>query len=391
MSKFLIFCFLLGNVLLRADAAAVNHGGAELLNPKAYAIRLQASAFSTLSHYEADGTEIEVSPDGHYRLIDTDFKISYGISSNFESSVLVRGRSVDSSNGVDNAKNSGIESAGFEAKYAFAPINSLHYAIGLRYRQTLYTNTHYTSSQTKPTNEVILGDDGSEYGVDFYATYLTSQSWKWDFLIGYNSPPNELSSEILFKSEVQYVFTRLGFFLGLEAIHSLKKDQYTDNPSLKPIMTSGETALFNGINRENFAPYAGLNYAFDKFLFFLRGQSVMAGKSTDKGNTIALGFSWNSVGVTSESAKIASFKEYHIDGSVLKVSARGNFIKIDQGLSTDVEKGTKFDIYQTDYFGGNILVAAGIAHEIGSDWAVIKVLKKYKNIDIKPGFAARGY
>jgi len=95
--------------------------------------------------------------------------------------------------------------------------------------------------------------------------------------------------------------------------------------------------------------------------------------------------------VSTESLKVESFKEYHIDGSVLKVSARGNFIKIDQGLSTDVEKGAKFDIYQTDYFGGNLLVASGVVFEVGSDWSVIKLTKKYKDIEIKPGFAARGH
>jgi hypothetical protein len=66
-------------------------------------------------------------------------------------------------------------------------------------------------------------------------------------------------------------------------------------------------------------------------------------------------------------------------------------VRIDQGLSTDVEKGTKFDIYQTDYFGGNVLVASGYIFEVGSDWSVIKITKKYNEIEIKPGFAARGY
>ena len=89
--------------------------------------------------------------------------------------------------------------------------------------------------------------------------------------------------------------------------------------------------------------------------------------------------------------KIDSFKEYIVDGSVLKVSARGNFIRVDQGLSTDVEKGMKFDIYQTDYFGGNVLVGSGIVFDVGVDWSVIKLTKRYNQIVIKPGFAARGY
>ena len=155
-------------------------------------------------------------------------------------------------------------------------------------------------------------------------------------------------------------------------------------------MARGPSNLFNSLNRQYVAPYIGVNYAFNNSLLSLKGESVISGRSTDKGNLIALGITWNSDGVTPEFEKINSFKEYHIEGSVLKVSARGNFVKIDQGLTTDVEKGAKFDIYQTDYFGGNILVASGVVFNVGTDWAVIKVLKKYKEIDIKPGFAARG-
>ena len=134
-----------------------------------------------------------------------------------------------------------------------------------------------------------------------------------------------------------------------------------------------------------------MNYSFDKAIFAIKGQTVASGVSTDKGNSIIVSLVWGTEGVTAESIKVDSFKEYQVDGSVLKASVRGNFIKIDQGLSTDVEKGMKFDIYQTDYFGGNVLVASGVAYEIGADWSIIKIVKKYKEIDIQPGFAARGY
>lgn len=392
MSKFLISFLLLlvSSYFFSAQAAAVHRGGAELLNAKAYSVQIDASVFSMTGHYDDEGVEVSKLDGSSYRLIDTDLKISYGLSSNLETSLMAKLRNVNSSDGTIAASNTGPESVGVEAKYAFESINLLRYAIGLRYRQTLYTNTRYATSQIPPADEVILGDDGSEYGVDFYATYL-SNPWKLDLKVGYNSPPNDLSSEVVYKAEALYKFTRLSLLAGIEGIHSLKRDQYTNEPTLKPLMSKGQSYLFNSLNREMTAPYIGVNYAFDKFLFGLKGQSVISGKSTDKGNIILAGLSWNSIGVTSESVKIDSFKEYHIDGSVLKVSARGNFIKIDQGLSTDVEKGAKFDIYQTDYFGGNVLVASGVAFEVGSDWAVIKLTKKYKEIEIKPGFAARGY
>jgi hypothetical protein len=123
----------------------------------------------------------------------------------------------------------------------------------------------------------------------------------------------------------------------------------------------------------------------------LQAQTVMKGVSTDAGNIISFSLTTGSEGSTEESLKIQSFKEYHIDGAVLKVSAKGSFVKIDQGISSDVEKGMKFDIYKTDYFGGNTLVANGYIVEVGSDWSNIKIDKKFLDIEIKPGFAARGY
>jgi hypothetical protein len=196
-----------------------------------------------------------------------------------------------------------------------------------------------------------------------------------------------LSSEINYKFEAIYLFSKLSLLGGVEGIYSLESSKNDQ----RPFMASGPTAMFNSHNRQYVAPYIGLNYMFDDVLFSLKGESVVAGRFTDKGNSIALGLSWNSTGVTEDSKIINSFKEYNIEGSVLKVSGQGNFIKIDQGLSTDVGKGAKFDIYQTDYFGGNLLVASGVVFDVGSDWAVIKLSKKFNEITIKPGFAARGY
>lgn len=373
-----------------AFALAVHRGGAELLNPKAYSIMTSAMVFQTSALYDSEGTEVALNDGDEYRLIDVDLGVTYGISKSLEATVMGRFRSVTSTlNGV-TATNNGAESLGILAKYAFDPVGSMRYAIGVHYRQTLYSNSTYDSTVQAPTEEVILGDAGSEYGVNLYMTYLGAP-WKWDVMIGYNNPANDNSEEVVYQLEGMYRFTKMGLFAGLEGIYSLKKDQFTDTPILKPVQSKGASNLFYSINREKMAPYIGLNYAFEKVLFSLKGQTVISGRSTDKGSSALASLTWSSGGVTPESVKVESFKEYHVDGSVLKVSARGNFIRIDQGLSTDVEKGMKFDIYQTDYFGGNVLVASGLVYEVGADWSIIKLVKKYKEIEIKPGFAARGY
>ena len=372
------------------NASTQFRGGAELLNENAYSVYFDTSLFEMSAHFDDSGKEYTKLEGSAYRLTESNLKLSYGINSHFEASFMARARSVSSTDGNTTANNTGPESLGVEGKYSFAPIGNMKYALGLRYRKTLYTNTIYTQSQIPPADQVILGDDGSEYGIDLYSTY-NSGSWKFDLQGGYNSPPNNLSSEVIYKVQMLYRFTQLSLMAGVDGTYSLGRDQYTDTPLQKPIMNLGQSKMFNSLNREKVAPYIGGYYGFDKFQLGLIGSSVFSGKSTDKGNLILASLSWNSSGLTEESVKINSFKEYHIDGSVLKVSARANFIKIDQGLSTDVEKGMKFDIYQTDYFGGNVLVATGVVYEIGSDWSVIKLVKKYNEIEIKPGFAARGF
>ncbi len=387
-----LFCTLslLSLPLGNAYAVATHRGGAELLNPKAYSIMTSAMVWQTSALLDQEGTEIEMPEGAEFRLIDLDFGLSYGVSKTLELSLFGRARSVSSTLNEVEATNSGIESAGVEVKYAFDPIGKMRYAIAAHFRHAFYSNPTYEVTLEAPTDEVILGDAGSEYGVDLLATY-SSAPWKLDMKLGFNNPANDNSQEVVYKLESMYRFTKLGLLAGVDGIYSLKKDEFTETPLLKPLQSKGASNLFYSINREKIAPYLGINYAFDKVLASLKGQTVISGKSTDKGSSILLGLTWNSAGVTPESVKVESFKEYHVDGSVLKVSARGNFLRIDQGLSTDVEKGMKFDIYQTDYFGGNVLVASGIVYEVGADWSVIKLVKKYKDVVIKPGFAARGY
>lgn len=385
-----IFCTVLMSLFSTELMAAGPRGGAEFLNPKAYSVNASVGAFQTTSYFDYQGSEVEMNEGDEYQMINADFKVTYGVSKDLEISGMGRFRSVTSTANDVSASNSGPESLGVELKYALPSMDKSRWAIGAHYRQTLYSNASYLATAQVPTEEVILGDAGSEYGVDLYYTYV-GKPFKFDMKVGYSSPANDLSSEINYKIEGVYQFTKLALLGGIEGIYSLKKDEFGDTPLLKPPQATGASKLFHSINREVIAPYVGATYDFKNFSVGLKGQTIVKGTSTDKGNAATLSIAWNSEGVTPESVKIDAFKEYHIEGSVLKVSARGNFLRIDQGLSTDVEKGMKFDIYQTDYFGGNELVASGIVYQIGADWSVIKLLKKYKELEIKPGFAARGY
>lgn len=382
-----LFLFIVSTPVMSAN---LHKGGAELLNPKAYSMNVTGKIFQTSAYFDNEGVETTLPEGNEYSLMDLDLSASYGISKNLQITGMGRFRNVSSTVNTVTTDKSGPESLGVEAKYSFEPVGNTHWAMGVHYRQTLYSETSYDTTAQVPIDEVILGDSGSEYGFDLYVTH-NAGALKWDGKIGYSSPANDLSDEIPYKFEGMYRFSKLGLLAGVEGVFSLKKDQYAEVPANKPLQSVGATHLFNSINREYMAPYVGANYAFEKVIVGLKGQSIMNGTSTDKGSAFIISLGWSSEGETPEAVKENAFKEYQVEGSVLKVSARGNFIRIDQGLSTDVEKGMKFDIYQTDYFGGNLLVASGIVYDVGADWSIIKLTKKYKEIEIKPGFAARGF
>jgi hypothetical protein len=153
--------------------AAAHRGGAELLNPKAYSINTSAMVFQTVGFYDYEGVEKEIPDSYKYTLTDVDLGVSYGVSRNFEIAASGRFRSVSSTMADITVTKSGLESLGVEGKYAFTPIGLARYALGAHYRQTLYSNPTYNTTNTQiPAEDLILGDAGSEYGVDAYFTYL---------------------------------------------------------------------------------------------------------------------------------------------------------------------------------------------------------------------------
>lgn len=386
MSKFLVFLIsIIFSITSNVQARMIKRGEADFFNEKAYSVLINLSRFQTGGYFDNDGNSQLLTEGSDFNLIQSETYVNYELTKDIELGAFFRARSVSSNVANVSASSSGPESVGVSGRYALPSLGKIKYALRGHYNKTLYHNSVYATALAIPKDEVILGDDGSEFGFGLAASFKM-KPWVFDGVIDYVSPPNDLSSEIQYKIEGTYFFESLSLFGGLDGIYSLNRNQL----SQKPFLAQGSSNLFNSLNRQLLSPYLGASYLIDSYLVSFKGSTVLAGRSTDKGNTFLIALSWNSEGISADQEKIESFKEYNIEGSVLKISARGNFVKIDQGLSTDVEKGMKFDIYQTNYFGGNVLVASGTVFEVGSDWSVIKITKKYGEIEIKPGFAARG-
>ena len=366
----------------------ITNSDAEVINNKSYQIELGVSSWSSSSVIDHEGNEEEFFDDEGYSKLEGDFLLRYGYNKRFEFRLGGLFRQVKST--AQEATKSGAESFRLGFKYEFESKSNLKYALDLQYNMSLYTNKDYVNASEIPDGEIVLGDSGSGYHVKGIVSYKTRSKNMLNGSVAYVGMPNELSSEIKYDVNAHLVWDSFSVFAGLEGVNSMGSDPYSGEPENKPPQGLSESALYNSVNRSYTKPYIGAYKTFGRTRFGLQGAQVISGKSTDKGSEILLSFAWNSRGETKEDRKISKFKEYDVEASIIKVSPRGKFVKIDKGLSQDVEKGMRIDIYKTDYFGGNDLIAQGFVYELAADWAIVKLSKKFKKTEIKSGFTARG-
>lgn len=171
----------------------------------------------------------------------------------------------------------------------------------------------------------------------------------------------------------------------------MNQDGFSEVPDQKPVLAGAVTSLFNSIDRSYMQPFVRVGYGFENLAIEGLFARVMSGVSTDEGNLLGARVSWAfGAGKNASQMRVERFKEYFVEASVLRVSPRAKFLKIDKGMASDVRKGMQMDIFQTDFFGGNVLVASGVVFEVAADSAIIRLEKRFSDREIKPGFTARG-
>ena len=384
--KFLTALLLFGGV----SWAATYLPDAQVVPYKGFRISVLGSYFNTTSKFDENGKEQALSTGEAFTMYQGDGIFKYGFARNTEVGIETRFRTNTSQTTSQEISNSGMESYAVSMKYNFPRLekSKLLYAVEFKFRQTTYSNSSYQAGAA-PADDLVLGDDGREITASLFADYPWGKVARLGGKVAYNMPPNDLSHEVLYNGELALVYSSVAWKAGVDGCYSLGQDEYTSTN--KPAMSTGVTNLYNSINRSYVAPYVGLNILFESLSLGAKASQVTMGSSTDKGLWLMGFLSWTSKGKKEKLDRVEQFKEYQIEASVIKVSPRSQFIKIDQGLANDVAKGMRIDIYQTDYFGGNLFVASGYVYELGADWAIVKLTKKYQNIAIKTGFTARGY
>lgn len=389
-----VISLLLGMLLSSPSAFAkktLYRPSAFTLPLKAKEIDLAASFLTTKSLYDFEGTEVELTEDESFSRQDFDLGFGYGFTPAIELRAGGRYRSQTSETLTESRTASGLESIVIGLKYGLPPKSSWKFAVEGSLRYSLYTPEEYTQASEFPADEMELGDGGTEVTVKALASYHLSGNWYLSGGAGYRQPGNSLSGEIIYDTEVAYSGESWLLTAGLAGIKSMNGSEFSEDPTARPVQNTGITGLYNSVDRELMKAQGSIGYAWNQnWLLRLGGETALSGRSTDNYQALLLGVTWNSSGVSREEQKISSFKEYHVEATVIKVSPRGAFVKIDKGLSQDIEKGMRFDIYKSDYFGGNELFATGVVYEAGADTAIIKLTKKFKQNPVLKGFVARG-
>lgn len=390
--SFSIFLLLLSNFCLAASSGAPSYRpDADVVGKKGMLFSLGVSYFNSTGYYDTDGKLEERTDGSSFTSMDTEATLAYGISNAFEFRLGGRFRQNTSNDGINELSNSGVESYFGGVKYQFPRIGRLFYTVDLMYRASALSYTKVENGSTASKESIEIGDIGSEVTSGIHLLFRRTDWNSFSLFAGYRVPYDDLSDEIVYKAETALEGSHLSFRLGVEGVYSLQTSDYADSPDSRPGVYYGETTLYNGVNRNIVMPYAGLGASFGPLLVDLRGGMVAGGSWTDAGQQIMLTVTYVKSGTSKTELKEKAFKEYDIEASVIKISPRGAFIKIDQGFSQDVSKDMKFDIFKTDYFGGNILVASAVVSQLGADWCILKLTKRFRDIAIESGFTARGY
>lgn len=350
--------------------------------------------FKSSKRIDKDGNDLTFTGSESFSRIQSEVAGSYGLTENFQIGGGVSFRQNDSSkfntitSSQENDTSVGVQSTFFNFMYAFKPVGRLQYTLDGLIKYMPYTNEESTSTKT---GKLILGDDGAEYSFGLGVTYSSVKNNFLTFKGGYRIPGNDMSSEFYWIIEGALAWKTIALVAGVDGVSSFKNDPYEGDPQNKPLLNTGSTYLYNSTNREWIAPYAGVNFAFSPFWRIeLRGRQIVTGVSTDLGT--AFGASLIRRVDNNKSGKIDSkFKDYDFEGNVTKVSAKKGFVVIDKGLSDDISKGMRIDFFQSDYLGGNVLLARGVVLQVKASTSVIKVTEVFNTkSELKEGTLARG-
>lgn len=360
-----------------------------------YEFRFEGAAHQTEKTYDENGNTVELDEGESYEIKDLDLYATYGYSRELQFRFGAKFRQVDSVELGPNDTNlyslseSGVHSGYAEIRYAWPRIDNIYYTFELGYRHNSYTNKPYDSGA--PNDFIVLGNDGQDFHIGLNITMQPKMSAHFiSSKLFYRSPGSNMSSEFFYQLEAAAVWKHLALLAGVVGVESLNNDQYSGDSANKPVLPNGASSFFNGIDRNFTDAYAGAVIAFNhKVKIEAKAGMTMRGNNTDKRKFALVNLVLRNDNPKNVNVASQSFKNYSIDGDIIRVSPNGTYVVVNKGLADGVTKGMRFDFYEDDFLGGSKLLAAGLVVKLGASSCIVQIGRYYGVEKIREGYSAR--
>lgn len=390
MNYFFFFLLLSGRALAEATPTPYVEP-TRVLRAQGYQVGVYADTFTTSKEVDEKGKSVSLPEGSSFNRLQAEVAGQYGATNELQFGAGFRFRqnaAISEQAGVkQTAASSGIQSTFANITYAFPKVDQMKYAIEGTFRYIPYTNEPVDVGSD--LNTLILGDTGNEVSAGLGMTYHARNSNFLTVRGGYRIPGADLSHEIYYQVEGAVVWKHVGLVAGVNGIASLNNDPFESAPAERPNLNA-QTRLYNSINREMIAPYAGINVALGtQWRVELRGSQVVSGRSTALGTAFGINLIRRSEKSTTRLVD-SRFKTYDLEATVTKVSPKKEFLEIDKGIADDITKGMRMDFFEFDYIGGNVLVASGIVVKTKSETAVVQITQRFnQKKELKEGLIGR--
>lgn len=373
--------------------------------PKATTLAKGGSEFDIVVEYQKtnsilndDGKAFNLPSDKSFQRLDVDFVGKYGFTEQLEGMVGVKGR-VLQAEFVDNfgdgeqdyqLTSSGGESFALGFEFGFTEEAGSKISIEGWYRQALYSLEEFDGTE-EPTT-LTLGNGTSSYAIGANYYIKTKSSNVLEARAFYQSPSENLSKEIFSEFQYALVWENASVYAGVENVLSLGNDPYTNDEGSKPLYFPNFNYHVNSLNRSWTAPYIGLNISMGMYWRLrTRLTQVTTGQSVDVGPRVLIALTRRADAKTSEYQKRdESFKQYTVEGAVVKMSKNRRACVIDRGVKDGLQRGTKIDFYHFDFVGGNKLIARGVVIKARASKSVVRISKRFSRKRVEVGTVARG-
>jgi hypothetical protein len=344
--------------------------------------------FQTSQNIDGEGNKIPLPEGDSFSKSDLDLILKFGALKNLDFGLGFKFRVNSSVQSGVKSTTYGEESFGVRSQWAFYRSEKFTLGMDLNLSWTFYKNTQ----GQKDENQLILGDPGTAININLLAGYGFTRIFGINGLIGWQQPPNHLSTEMLYDLALNIRFSYFLLTGGLGGTISLNNDIHSshEDKTTSHGFNTGGSNLFYSFNRQVFVPYLGISALLWNFVKaeFMYAQNV-SGRSTDAGALLGgkLLFNFGS-GTKLIEKKERPPKGKMVEGIIVDFTAKNKYVKINLGTSKDIEKGKKVFFYRKTKIE-DVLLARGIIYNVGVNWSVAKVSKYFRKENLKKGQLVR--